>query len=175
MSASKIVFLDRDGVINKLVERDGLQVSPRRFDEFEVITGVPSAIRRLRSNGFRVVVVTNQPDIGRGLMKQTELELMHRQVRMLGVHEILFCPHSDEDNCKCRKPKPGLLLRYIEESLAYQSTLWMVGDKPRDWQAGEAVGAKIIKILDDGQEGRYADEFCFKNLPDAVGKIVASS
>ena len=170
----KIVFLDRDGVINQLVERDGKFVSPRTFDDFAVIPGVPAAVRKLNECGFEVVVVTNQPDISRGLMKLGELELMHRLVRTIGVLEIKVCPHSDEDNCECRKPKPGLLMGYLEENSAFDSVMWMVGDQPRDWLAGEAVGAKIVRIIRSGCEYEGTDNFCSANLLEAVEKIVAS-
>ena len=81
----KIVFLDRDGVINKLIERDGRKVSPRVFDDFQILPGVSEAINNLRESGFKIVVVTNQPDISRGLMDTVELELMHQLVYSLGV------------------------------------------------------------------------------------------
>jgi len=173
--AKKIVFLDRDGVINKLVERDGRQVSPRTFDDFEILPGVPLAIRKLNEYGFEVVVVTNQPDISRGLMKVKDLELMHQLILELGVHEVRVCPHSDDDNCECRKPKPGLLISYLEENSAFNSILWMVGDQPRDWLAGEAAGAEIIRIIRQGCENEYSDGYCTEDLFEAVGRIVALS
>ena len=105
----KVVFLDRDGVLNALVERDGKMVSPRLFQDFRILDGVSEAIQILRQQNYELVVVTNQPDISRGLMLQTELNQMTEAVLELGVHQVLICPHSDEDACLCRKPKPGLL------------------------------------------------------------------
>lgn len=168
----KIVFLDRDGVINKLVERDGRLVSPRCFNDFELIEGVSEAIGKLKTSEFEVVVVTNQPDISRGLMELTELELMHSQIRLLGVDVISYCPHSDEDNCECRKPKAGLLLDYLQKSLDYKLDLWMVGDQPSDWKAGESVGARVIKIVSEGsaEESKEWNVCC--NLLAAVEKIL---
>jgi len=90
----KIVFLDRDCVINKLVDRDGEQVSPRTFDDFQILPGVQSGIEELINNGFEIVVVTNQPDIHRGLMKLEDLEKMHKLINSLGVKIIRFCHHS---------------------------------------------------------------------------------
>ena len=93
--SSKVVFLDRDGVINALVERDGKMVSPRVFRDFQVLQGVGESINILRNENFEIVVVTNQPDISRGLMLQTELDQMTNAVSELGVHQVLICPHSD--------------------------------------------------------------------------------
>jgi D-glycero-D-manno-heptose 1,7-bisphosphate phosphatase len=142
----KIVFLDRDGVINKLVERDGRHVSPRTFDDFEIFPEVPDAIGDLCDAGYEIVVVTNQPDISRGLMRLEELELMHNLVNALGVHEIRVCPHSDEDYCKCRKPQPGLLVDYLESVDEIVSELWMVGDRETDVVCGNLVGASTILV-----------------------------
>jgi D-glycero-D-manno-heptose 1,7-bisphosphate phosphatase len=142
----KIVFLDRDGVINKLVERDGRLVSPRIFNDFEILPGVPDAIRVLSDTGYEVVVVTNQPDISRGLMRLEELELMHNLVNALGVREIRVCPHSDEDHCKCRKPKPGLLAEYLESLDDFVLEKWMVGDRETDIICGTLVGANTILV-----------------------------
>ncbi len=146
----KIVFLDRDGVINKLVERDGRHVSPRTFKDFEILPGVPDAIRVLRDAGYEVVVVTNQPDISRGLMRLEELGLMHTLVSALGVNQIRVCPHSDEDHCTCRKPKPGLLAEYLEDVDEFVSELWMVGDMQSDLEAGRSVRARVIMISAHG-------------------------
>ena len=142
----KIVFIDRDGVINKLVERDGRQVSPRTFEEFEVLPGVYLSIRKLRNNGFEIVVVTNQPDITRGLMELDQLSLMHKLVYSLGVHEIRFCPHTDEDNCDCRKPKAGMLNRQLMTYPEAPTEVWMIGDKESDIICGNLVRARTILI-----------------------------
>ena len=145
----KVVFLDRDGVINALVKRGGKMVSPRLFQDFRILEGVTEAIETLCQLDYELVVVTNQPDISRGLMLQTELDQMTEAVYALGVHQVLICPHSDEDACLCRKPKPGLLNQYLE-SLDYQPTeLWMIGDGEVDIQAGTAVGARMIYITTD--------------------------
>ena len=142
----KIVFLDRDGVINKLVERDGRMVSPRRMEDFEVFPNAPSAIAKLQEMGFEVVVVTNQPDISRGLMRAYDLELMHQLVYSLGVETIRFCPHTENDNCVCRKPRPGLLVEQLRASKYPPTEIWMIGDNTSDVLAGKAVGAQTVLI-----------------------------
>lgn len=170
---TKVVFLDRDGVINKLVERDGRLVSPRTSDDFEILPGVPLAIQILRDAGYQVVVVTNQPDISRGLMSLEELESMHKQVSALGVDQIRVCPHSDEDRCTCRKPKPGLLEGYLEGVDEFVSELWMVGDMRSDLEAGRSVQAKVIMISAHGISLDNDAQQTEENLLDAVMYITA--
>jgi D-glycero-D-manno-heptose 1,7-bisphosphate phosphatase len=154
---NKVVFLDRDGVINALVERDGKMVSPRVFRDFQVLEGVRESINILRNENFEIVVVTNQPDISRGLMLQTELDQMTNAVSELGVHQVLICPHSDEDACLCRKPRPGLLKQYLDSIESEPTQLWMIGDREIDMQAGTKVGAKTIFITRTKQiEGAMA-------------------
>ena len=169
----KVVFLDRDGVINALVERDGKMVSPRLFKDFRILDGVSDAIKILRQQNYELVVVTNQPDISRGLMLQTELDKMTQAVLSLGVHLVLICPHSDEDACLCRKPKPGLLNQYLESLDSKPTEIWMVGDREVDMQAGSAVQAKTIRISSAAQSALMPfNENLAMNLQDAICRII---
>jgi D-glycero-D-manno-heptose 1,7-bisphosphate phosphatase len=169
----KVVFLDRDGVINALVERDGNMVSPRFFQDFRILEGVPEAIETLCQRKYELVVVTNQPDISRGLMLQSELDQMTEAVLRLGVHQVLICPHSDEDACLCRKPKPGLLNQYLESLESEPTELWMVGDREVDIQAGMAVQAKTIRIRNGAQSVLMPfNENRAMNLQDAIRRII---
>jgi D-glycero-D-manno-heptose 1,7-bisphosphate phosphatase len=170
---TKIVFLDRDGVINKLVERDGQQVSPRTFEDFEILPGVISAINELKKNRFEVVVVTNQPDITRGLMKIDELEKMHKWVHSLGVHEIRFCPHSGENNCECRKPKAGMLNMQLMTYAEAPFEKWMIGDSETDVTCGHLVGARTIRIARGARVDSLA-EYIAEDLKQAVRYVVSA-
>ena len=160
-------------MINALVERDGKMVSPRRFQDFRILEGVTKAIDTLRQQNYELVVVTNQPDISRGLMPQTELDKMTKSVLALGVHQVLICPHSDEDMCLCRKPKPGLLNQYLGSRDSKPTEIWMIGDREVDIQAGSAVQAKGILI-----EGTTNDpsslniEGLATNLQNAIRQII---
>ena len=147
--SAKVVFIDRDGVINLLVERNGSMVSPRLFKDFKICVGAAEGLTALRKAGYQTIVVTNQPDISRGLMLEIELEKMTVALYELGVNEVLVCPHSDEDSCECRKPKPGLLLNYLRTQSTKPTEIWMVGDRQVDIDAGDAVGARSILISDD--------------------------
>ena len=169
----KVVFLDRDGVLNALVERDGKMVSPRLFKDFRILDGVNDAVAELRRQNFVLVVVTNQPDISRGLMMQFELDLMTKAVFALGVHHVFICPHSDEDSCLCRKPKPGLLIQYLDLLDCKPTELWMIGDREVDMLAGTAVGARTIMIT-SGEQGQSIsfNIRSAKNLQDAISSII---
>src|SRR5579862_2563619 len=107
MTSQRTVFLDRDGVINKVVFRDGRPTSPRNLAEFEIEDGVEESLNRLRDAGFKLFVVSNQPDIARGLMPQETLRVMTEKIlSTLPVDEVKVCPHDDRECCRCRKPKP---------------------------------------------------------------------
>ena len=164
----KVVFLDRDGVINALVERDDKMVSPRQYQDFRILEGVGEAIETLRQQNYELVVVTNQPDISRGLMLQTELDKMTQAVLALGVHQVLICPHSDEDACLCRKPKPGLLTQYLEILDSEPTELWMIGDREVDMMAGLAVVATTVLISLSRNESKLPQHSVAGNLLEAV-------
>jgi D-glycero-D-manno-heptose 1,7-bisphosphate phosphatase len=105
------VFLDRDGVLNRAVIRNGQPYPPASVDQLEILPGVPAALDRLKRAGYRLVVVTNQPDIARGVTSPEAVEAIHQKLReSLTLDEIRVCPHDDADACACRKPRPGLLL-----------------------------------------------------------------
>jgi D-glycero-D-manno-heptose 1,7-bisphosphate phosphatase len=162
-------------VINALVERDGKMVSPRLFQDFRILEGVAKAIETLRQQNYELVVVTNQPDISRGLMLQAELDQMTEAVLALGVHQVLICPHSDEDWCLCRKPNPGLLTQFLDSRDSKPTEVWMVGDNETDIEAGCAVEAKVITV---GNEIRATLELRCQHQPDllhAVNMIIGTS
>jgi len=165
----KVVFLDRDGVLNALVERNGRMVSPRFFKDFLLLDGVKDAIQLLLQQNYKVIVVTNQPDISRGLMLQSELDQMTKTLLALGINQVLICPHSDDDACQCKKPKPGLLTRYLDSLDSEPKAIWMIGDREVDMRAGDAVGAKTIYISQDRkEETAFATQ---PNLRSAVQRI----
>jgi len=159
---NRAVFLDRDGVINRAIVRAGRPYSPSLLEEFELLPGVDEAIRRLRVSRFTVIVVTNQPDVAKGLVRREVVEAMHeKMLRALAIDEIKACYHDDKDNCECRKPKPGMLLDAAEKWSLNLSMSYMVGDRWRDIEAGRAAGCKTILVGDGYGEQQARD-------PDAV-------
>jgi D-glycero-D-manno-heptose 1,7-bisphosphate phosphatase len=146
------VFLDRDGVINRAFVRGGRPYPPSRLEDLEVLPGVPEALSRLKGAGFALVVVTNQPDVARGLQTEQAVRAMHDQLAAsLPLDEFRVCCHDDADGCDCRKPKPGLLLRPPAYDL---SRSVVVGDRWRDLEAGRRAGCRASILIDHG----YAEE-----------------
>jgi len=144
---TRAVFLDRDGVINRAVIRDGRPYSPTALEEVEWLPGARDAIGLLRDAGYRVIVVTNQPDVRMGLQPQEVVEAIHRRLReVVAVDDIRVCYHIDEDGCLCRKPKPGMLVDAAREWGVDLTESVMVGDRWRDIEAGKAAGCKTVLI-----------------------------
>lgn len=145
---TRAVFLDRDGVLNHLVYRNGGFFSPQSFSDFRLFDWSANATLRLSQLGLLVIVVTNQPDLSRGAMTTPELVLMHDKLTSeCSIDAIYVCPHDQADRCLCRKPKPGMLLRAQDDFNLSMLESWMIGDRESDIEAGIAVGAKTIKIL----------------------------
>jgi D-glycero-D-manno-heptose 1,7-bisphosphate phosphatase len=143
------VFLDRDGVLNRTLERDGKPYPPRSLEEFEMLPGVPEACALLKQSGFALVVVTNQPDVGRGILQQEVVETIHAhlcQVLPIDRVEVCYHPGGSQSNCDCRKPKPGMILRTARELGLELGRSWMVGDRWRDIDCGHAAGVRTIFI-----------------------------
>lgn len=161
-SCRRAVFLDRDGVINRAVVREGKPYPPGSAADLEILPGVASALRRLKAAGYLLVVVTNQPDVARGTQSQAAVDVIHaRLAGVLPIDEFRLCPHDDADRCECRKPKPGLLLAAAREHHLDLDASVMVGDRWRDVQAGRAAGCATV-FLDYGYAERKPDH------PDAV-------
>ena len=167
------VFLDRDGVLNELVLRDGMAVSPRRVEDFRLSDGAMQAVQRLREVGLLVFVVSNQPDIARGQLTQEDLSQMSRILEdIVGINEVVVCPHDDADGCVCRKPKPGMLYGLAERWDVDLQKSFVVGDSWKDIEAGRRAGCRTV-FLDRGR-GRSADaDWTVVTLGDAVQVIVS--
>ena len=158
MSLRPAIFFDRDGVLNDVVWREGKPASPRSPDELVLAKGCLEAVNRLRSAGFLALVVTNQPDIRRGLMTAPALEAIHRRLAdALPVEEIVCCPHDDRDRCGCRKPRPGMLLDLARRWSVDLAASWMIGDQDRDTACGQAAGCRTALLSRPYNSGVGAD------------------
>jgi D-glycero-D-manno-heptose 1,7-bisphosphate phosphatase len=169
------VFLDRDGVLNRSVYRDGVASPPNSLDDFELLPGVRDAVDQLKDAGYVLVVVTNQPDIARGTQSASVVDAMNEVVRReLGIDAILVCPHDDADECACRKPKPGMLLEAMERFDIDRDRSFMVGDRWRDVAAGRAAGCRTVQVgsLDEGAQS-VAATVCRTDLADAASWILS--
>ena len=143
----RAVFLDRDGVINRAIVRDGMPYPPANLDELEILPGVPEALQKLQDSNYLLIVVTNQPDVARGTAKKEDVERMNAQLRsMLSLDDFKTCYHDSGDCCLCRKPLPGSLIEASKEHHIDLSKSFMVGDRWRDIEAGQAAGCKTFFI-----------------------------
>ena len=143
----RAVFLDRDGVLNRAVIRDGRPYPPESVAELEVLPGVEDALWALKAAGYMLIVVTNQPDVARGKARRDEVEAINAELRArLPLDAFHTCYHDNSDNCLCRKPRPGALLQEAELHKIDLSASFMVGDRWKDIEAGRRAGCKTIFI-----------------------------
>ena len=146
------LFLDRDGVINKKLERRYI----RNFSEFEFMPGALKAISKLSNVFTRIIIVTNQQGISKGIMSEADLNTLHTQmqerIEKLGgkINKIYYCPHLEESDCLCRKPKSGMIQRAIVDSpeIIIENS-YIVGDSDSDIEAGTRMNLNTVKVDDD--------------------------
>jgi D-glycero-D-manno-heptose 1,7-bisphosphate phosphatase len=139
----KTVFLDRDGIINEPVNRGSIITSPRNLAEFRLTEDFPKLYSSLAN--YELFVVTNQPDVSRGLLDPTALSSLHERLREeFDFNEIIFCPHDDRDQCDCRKPKPGMILTTLRKHGLSADEAVIIGDSYKDILAGQAAGIRTI-------------------------------
>ena len=163
---NRAVFLDRDGVLTVPEFRNGRSYAPRRLEDFRLYDGAVEAARRLKGAGFHLIVVTNQPDVGRGEIPAEVIAEMHRRLAAaLPLNAIEACYHTREDGCDCRKPRPGMLRRAAARFAIDCRGSFMIGDRASDVAAGRAVGCRTI-FIDLG----YVDE----PRPEAADFTVSS-
>jgi D-glycero-D-manno-heptose 1,7-bisphosphate phosphatase len=143
----RAVFLDRDGVLNRAVVRRGKAYPPDSIRELEILPGVRESLADLKSAGFLLLVVTNQPDVGQGHQSQRAVEAIHAHLQAeLPLDDIFVCYHTDSDGCGCRKPAAGLLMQAAAQYLLDLPSCYMVGDRWRDVDAGHNAGCQSILI-----------------------------
>jgi histidinol-phosphate phosphatase family protein len=143
----KVVFLDRDGVLNK--NKDDYV---KHISELEIFPFISESIKKLQSVGFKIIVITNQSAINRGLITEKHLNEIHEKIQSFLIQHnakidyFYYCPHTPTENCSCRKPKSGLLLKAIDDFSIDVNNSWFIGDRDSDIQAGQSVGCKTLKI-----------------------------
>jgi D-glycero-D-manno-heptose 1,7-bisphosphate phosphatase len=170
----RAVFLDRDGVINRVVLRAGKPYPPTDLTGLRILPGVREACRSLREAGFLLILVTNQPDIARGKADAKEVSAVHAHLqRFLRLTDVKVCPHDDAAECDCRKPKPGLLLKAALDWNIDLSASYFVGDRWRDVEAGQRAGCCAMFIDYHYPERRPEVPFiAVRSLRDAAVRIV---
>jgi len=179
----KVVFLDRDGVIN----RDSPDYI-KSWSEFEFLPGSLEAIKLLTLNGFATIVITNQSVINRKMVSGKVLDYMHTMMKEAvtskggQIKDIFFCPHVPEDRCNCRKPSPGLIFKAKRKYRIDIATSVMVGDSAKDIECARNAGCRHAVLVKTGngseaekilKEKAIYPDLIARDLLEAVGWIIA--
>jgi D-glycero-D-manno-heptose 1,7-bisphosphate phosphatase len=168
------VFLDRDGVLNRAVVKDGKPYPPAGADEVEIPPGAAEAVQRLKDAGFVLIVVSNQPDVARGAATKAAVEAINGYLaQRMPIDRFIMCYHDSGDGCDCRKPAPGMLLAGAREFDVDLASSYMVGDRWKDIEAGQRAGCRTI-FIDNGYAERQpqSPDFHVRSLSEAAARIL---
>ncbi len=175
VSERRAAFLDRDGVLNRALVRQGKAYAPTRLEDFRLYRSAPAQMRRLAAQGYVLVVVTNQPDVGNGLTPRETVEAMHeRLAQEAPIERIYVCYDAQTQATPRRKPGPGMLLEAAQDlGLSLEASV-MIGDRWSDVAAGRAAGCRTVFIdrgYAEGLQG-WAPDVAVKSLPAAVSAVI---
>lgn len=176
--ARRAVFLDRDGVLNRPAVRNGIPHPPSSLNELEFYEDVVHGCARLKAANFLLIVITNQPDVGRGIQSREAVEVMHVKLQsaLPSVDRIEVCYHGGErygQPCDCRKPRPGLILRAASELNINLKESYVVGDRWRDIDCAHAAGCRAIFIQRGYNEIlREAPDLTVVSFNEAVNAVL---
>lgn len=161
IAKARAIFLDRDGVLNRALVREGKPFPPRKLAEVEILPRVPEALLELNAAGFILITVSNQPDVARGTLTQDSVDSINAYLGdRMPMDRFIMCYHDSGDNCSCRKPKPGMLLEGAREFNIDLSRSYMVGDRWRDVEAGKNAGCKTV-FIDYGYDEKQPESYDF--------------
>jgi len=170
MNLRRAVFLDRDGVLNEAVLRDGRPYPPSGLNELIIVPDAKASLERLKRQGFLLLVVTNQPDVRRGTSTEADVEKINQYLAAnLPLDEFFSCYHDDSDRCDCRKPLPGLFTKAAAKHRVDLPKSYMIGDRWRDIDAGSAAGCRTVLI------DRHYNEPKPEAKPDCVVESLAQA
>jgi len=168
LTPKKIIFLDRDGVINQTPPAHDYV---KDWTEFKFLPGVVEILQKMNQNGYQLFIITNQRGIARGLMKEEDLAAIHNRMQKelaekgVIIAGIYYCPHDDADECDCRKPKPGLLFRAARDHYLDLTKTIFIGDSESDVQAGQAAGCRTILLRPEETLSEVASGVAQVGLP----------
>lgn len=174
---SRAVFLDRDGVLNAPTVIDGVPHPPGSLAELEILPGVPEACQALHEAGFVLVMVTNQPDVARGVATAEAVQELNAAVgAAVGIDDVRVCFHDDADLCACRKPNPGMLTDAASDLGLDLSASFLVGDRWRDIEAGHRAGVTTVLVdYGYGESSRVPPTKAVQDLQEASGWIIGQT
>lgn len=169
---ARAVFLDRDGVLVETLVRENRAYAVATLDDFRLVDNAAAEVERLRTAGLAPIVVTNQPDVARGLVAPETLAAMHeRLAAALPVLDIFVCAHDSSDGCACRKPKPGMLEAAAAKWNIDLPRSFMIGDRASDIDAGRAAGCTTI-LIERPYSGAATPDVRVDSLGEAVDAIL---
>jgi len=175
---NKAVFLDRDGVLNQVVVRNRMPYPPANAAELLLAPNAREALQELKAQRFLLLVVTNQPDVAKGITTRPVVEEINRKLASeLPLDDVFVCYHQDSDHCDCRKPKPEMILEGARKHNVALAQSFMVGDRWRDVEAGQNAGCRTI-FIDGGYEERQParpPDATVHSLREAVDWILQAS
>ncbi len=171
----KAIFLDRDGVLNQTIFRNGKARAPYTIEEFSLYPGVEEAITLLKERQYLLIVVTNQPDVARGWVSREAVEMVNNKIRdLIHLDDIKICFHTEKDNCQCRKPRPGMLLEAKSQWNIDIANSYMIGDRFSDVEAGKSAGCMTILIGEgDNVASEVKPDFQKMSLLEAAQMIAS--
>jgi histidinol-phosphate phosphatase family protein len=171
----KAAFLDRDGVINRKAPEGEYITS---WKDMHFIPGVAEGVAVLNRSGFKVIIISNQRCVAKGLLSISKLESMHRRMsdwllrHGSRIDAIYYCPHEKQPPCSCRKPSPGMLLTAAREHEIDLSTSWMIGDSDSDIKAGKNAGCKTARVQGHNQAAAFNADVVASSLLEAVDQLL---
>ena len=172
----KTIFLDRDGVINK--EKHYLY----KIEDFEFINGVHEACRYLTELDYKIIIITNQSGISRGLYSEKDYKILTKWMldqfksNLIDIHDVYYCPHSSKDHCQCRKPLPGMLIKAQKKYNIDMQNSWLCGDKEVDIIAANSSGITNTILVKSGHkidEENSQAKYLIDSIKD-IGNIIRS-
>jgi len=170
---NKAVFLDRDGVINKAIVIDGKPYPPSTIKEVEILPGVQDGISLLKWNGYKIFVITNQPDVARGTASIQNVQSINSFLaEQLSIDKVYCCFHDENENCNCRKPKPGMINEAAEEWSINLGSSFLIGDRWRDIEAAQNANVVSILLDYDYNEKKVTPYFKCTDFKTAVNFIL---
>jgi D-glycero-D-manno-heptose 1,7-bisphosphate phosphatase len=167
----KAIFLDRDGVINEVLFRENNNIkpiAPWKIEEFKLIQNIKKPLINIRKMGFYLFIVTNQPDISKGILKHSTVKKMNDIIlNELPIDEIMVCHHIDSDDCTCRKPKPGMIETLSQKWKINLQNSFLIGDNWKDIESGKAAGCQTI-LIDKLYNKTVKSDYRVENLTMSV-------
>lgn len=173
MKKNKAFFFDRDGILNKAIMKDNKPFSPRSIKELVLNLELVEFIEKLKEKEFKIIIITNQPDIKYGKLNRYTLNIINSVIKKkFLIDDILICDHGKYENCECRKPKPGLLKKASEKWNIDLNKSYLIGDRWKDIEAGTIMGCNTIFIDYNYNEIKpKCYSYKFKNISSMIKHI----